>query len=112
MKEAELKEIVEQIDTLSAELLLSLRKGGKAKQLDKNLFTRLTSAMEELERLLSNENHVSKDLVGTLWFIFTSMLAEADHANDPQPILAAAWDVQERLSRIFGPHFPDSSTNA
>ena len=106
------REVVEQIDTLSSELLLSLRKGGRAKQLDKNLFTRLTSAIEELERLLNNETHVSKDLVGKLWFIFTSMLAEADHANNPEPILSAAWDIQERLSRIFGPHFPDSSANA
>jgi len=104
-------EVVEQIDTLSSELLLSLRKGGRAKQLDKNLFARLTSAIDELGRLLSNENHVSKDLVGKLWFIFTSMLAEADHANHPEPILAAAWDVQERLTRIFGPHFPDSPTH-
>lgn len=100
-----MKEIMEQIDTLSADLLLSLHAGGKAKQLDKNLFARLTSAIDELERLLSNETHVSKDLVGTLWFIFTSLLAEADHANNPEPILSAAWDIQERLSRIFGPHF-------
>jgi hypothetical protein len=107
-----MREVIEQIDALSSELLLSLRKGGRAKQLDKNLFARLTSAVDELGRLLNNETQVSKDLVGTLWFIFTSMLAEADHANDPEPILSAAWDIQERLTRIFGPHFPDPPANA
>jgi hypothetical protein len=33
------------------------------------------------------------------------MLAEADHAKNPAPIIAAAWGVQESLRRIFGPHF-------
>jgi hypothetical protein len=41
--------------------------------------------------------------IGKAWFIFTSMLDEADHATAPEPILDSAWQWQERLHRAFGP---------
>lgn len=42
-------------------------------------------------------------LAGKFWDVFCSMLAEADHAREPEPILDAAWRYQEELRRAFGP---------
>jgi hypothetical protein len=39
------------------------------------------------------------------WSIFTTMLAEAEHAHAPEPILDAAWQWEDLLSKAFGPRF-------
>jgi hypothetical protein len=33
------------------------------------------------------------------------MLAEAEHAHAPEPILDAAWQWEDLLSKAFGPRF-------
>lgn len=73
------------------------------KEINNNALHELKSIMEELRLALANEEYVPRPLVGELWFVFTSMLSEADHARNPEPILNEAWDIAERLRRIFGP---------
>lgn len=41
-------------------------------------------------------------LAGKFWYVFCAMLAEADHAREPGPILDAAWRYQEELMGAFG----------
>jgi len=40
-----------------------------------------------------------------VWFIFTTMLAEAEHTRAPEPILDAAWQWEDLLRNAFGPRF-------
>lgn len=73
------------------------------KSIDEQAIAELRSVLDELRAVLGDREQVPREFVGHLWFVFTSMLGEADHAKNPTPILDAAWDIQERLRRIFGP---------
>ncbi len=73
------------------------------KEIDMEAMGELKDILNELRLILGNEEHVPRALVGELWFLFTSMLSEADHAKEPDAILNEAWDIAERLRRIFGP---------
>jgi len=73
------------------------------KEIDPSAMAELKKVLDELSKALGNEEFVPRKLVGDLWFVFTSILGEADHARNPQPIRLAAWDIQEQLRRIFGP---------
>jgi hypothetical protein len=55
--------------------------------------------------VLGSEEVVPRELVGKLWFIFTTLLSEAESAPAPDAILDAAWEYSERLQKIFGPDF-------
>ena len=99
----EIENIINEIDSLLLDLLGPLR---SSKTLNANAIARLTQSLDRLSPLLAEEQLVPKVLVGKLWFIFTSMLSEAEHAKDTrEQIEIAAWDIQERLRRIFGPRF-------
>jgi hypothetical protein len=76
-----------------------------SKRIDTEAMAELKSILDELRAVLSGEENVPRKLTGELWDVFCSMLAEADHAKDPGPILAEAWDIQERLRHIFGPMY-------
>jgi hypothetical protein len=95
--------ITNEIDSLLLDLLGPLR---TSKTINQTVFTKVTQALDRLHPLIERETLVPKVLVGKLWFIFTSMLSEAEHAKDKrEQIEIAAWDIQERLRRLFGPQF-------
>ena len=95
--------ITNEIDSLLLDLLGPLR---TSKTINQTAFTKVTQALDRLQPLIERETLVPKVLVGKLWFIFTSMLAEAEHAKDKrEQIEIAAWDIQERLRRLFSPRF-------
>jgi hypothetical protein len=92
-----------EIDSLILDLMCPLR---MSKTINQVAFTKLTQAMDRLQPLIDQETFVPKVLVGKLWFIFTSMLSEAEHAKDKrEEIEILAWDIEERLRELFGPHF-------
>ena len=93
--------ITGEIDSLLLDLLGPLR---TSKTINQTAFTKVTQAIDRLQPLLDQERLVPKELVGKLWFIFTSMLAEAEHAKERrEQIEIAAWDIQERLRKLFSP---------
>lgn len=95
--------ITNEIDSMLIELLGPLR---TTKTINQTAFTKVAEAIDRLQPLIENEVLVPKVLVGKLWFIFTSMLSEAEHAKDKrEEIEFAAWDIQERLRKLFGPRF-------
>jgi hypothetical protein len=93
------------LDDLTIPLLGPLR---MSKTLDGTVMSDLLQLGDELGAALSDETTVSTALVGKAWFVFTAMLAEADHAQNPEPILDAAWQWQEKLRQAFGPRFDRS----
>jgi hypothetical protein len=74
-----------------------------SKTVDRAAMGELHIVLDELAHALRDEDDVPKKLTGELWYVFTSMLAEAGHAADPELITSAAWEVQEKLELIFGP---------
>ena len=97
-----LDDLNQKLDRIITELLPPIR---AEKRVPTDAFNDLLELLDQFEKHLAKEEVVPKVLVGTLWFIFTSVLAEADHAKEPGPILNAAWTLQEKLRVIFGPRF-------
>ena len=97
--------VAKEIDLVVLDVLGPLR---TSKTVNEAAHARLGVAVDRLGVLLESESLVPKKVVGSLWFIFTSMLTEAEQARDPkqrEKIEMTAWDFAERLRRIFGPKF-------
>ncbi|NOZ12426.1 MAG: hypothetical protein GXO69_02115 [Acidobacteria bacterium] len=98
-----IEQITAEIDSLMLDLLGPLR---ASKTINQAAFTKLKEKMDNLLPLMETQQQVPKELVGKLWFIFTSMLSEAEHAKtNREEIEILAWDIQERLRCLFGPKF-------
>lgn len=102
MSHVPLADFEKRLDVLTTALLVPLR---TSKVIDYAAMNGVMQLLTDLEAALASEQSVPKTLVGKLYFVFSSMLAEAGHAKSPAPIVAAAWDIEERLTRIFGPRF-------
>ncbi|HEX8255749.1 MAG TPA: hypothetical protein VF846_21600 [Thermoanaerobaculia bacterium] len=100
MKIEQIGQLKSRFDRIVIDVLGPLR---STKQINREAVDALTALLDELRLLLADEEYVPRTFVGELWFVFTAMLSEADHAKDPEPILIDAWTVAERLRRIFGP---------
>jgi len=95
-----LTEIRERFDRVVLDLLGPIR---MQKRVDSDALATMLGILSDLAEVMQDEDQVPRKLVGDLWYVFTAMLAEADHAKDPPQILAAAWEIQEQLQQIFGP---------
>jgi len=97
--------LAERLDAVVIRLLLPLR---LSKTIDESALSELHGIIDELKPILTSQESVPRLLTGQLWFIFCSMLAEAEHAPDAktqEAIELAAWTFQEKLRRIYGPYF-------
>lgn len=90
------------LDQATTALLPELR---ATKRVNAAAMIEVLEVADALEGVLSDQETVSRSLAGKLWFVFTAMLNEAEHAAAPDPILDAAWNYQDRLRKIFGPSF-------
>lgn len=99
---SQLDELEARLDRATTALLPALR---TTKQVESLALVELLEVADGFAAALDGCDVVPRALVGKLWFVFTAMLTEADHAREPEPILDAAWNFQERLRRTFGPVF-------
>jgi len=102
MSETRIREITSEIDQLALQILGPLR---SSKKLDVASFERLKELIVELTPLLKDQDSVPRILTGNLWFIFTSILTEAEYAKNRQELELAAWGLQDKLRRLLGPVF-------
>ena len=93
-------ELEARLDKATTALLPGLR---TTKRLDALALAEVLDVADEFASALASREDIPRALVGKLWFVFTAILTEADHASEPEPLLDAAWDYQERLRKIFGP---------
>jgi hypothetical protein len=100
--DATLEQLEQRLSNAATRLLPYLR---TSKLVDSTAMTDLLGTADLIRAKLNGDDLISRRLTGTLWYIFTSMLTEAEHARSPEPILDAAWSYEERLRRIFGPTF-------
>jgi hypothetical protein len=97
-----INEIADVIDALALEILGPLR---SSKTINKVALQKLDAFIEELAPLLKDQESVPRVLTGHLWFIFTSMLTEAEYAKNRHEIDMVAWGLQDKLRKIYGPLF-------
>jgi hypothetical protein len=94
-------DLTEELRRLSLDILLPIRTT-RDKKVAPDVAKRLIVLGDRFVEALSNQQSVPKALVGQLYFPFRHLLMEADHANDPEPLVNLAWNYEERLDRIFG----------
>lgn len=99
---SDLAAIETRLDDVTTALLPPLR---ASKTLSPGVVDELMVIGRDFAEAVASESVVSRTLVGKTWFVFTAMLAEADHTATPEPILTVAWQWQEWLRRAFGPTF-------
>ena len=97
-----LEQLEERLGEAATRLLPYLR---ASKLIDSTAMADLLETADLIRAKLNEDDLVPRRLTGTLWFIFTSMLTEAEHTRSPEPILNAAWNYEDRLRKIFGPQF-------
>lgn len=102
MNTLKITEIEQTVDKLLLDVLGPLR---ASKTINREAIQQLNIAIDELIPLLSNQANVPRILTGTLWYIFTSMLTEAEYAENRQEIENTAWGLQDKLRKIYGPIF-------
>lgn len=90
------------VDRLTTQLLVPLRSEKRIASGELDALCEIVASARE-EGLFAGL--LEARLAGKLWLVFCAMLAEADHARDPDPILDAAWRYQEELRRAFGPTY-------
>ncbi len=99
---SQIDDIEARLDTLTTTILVPLR---ASKHIDHQALSRLNDLVEDLIAQIGDAPTISRRLTGKLWFIFTQMLAEADHTHAPDEILRSAWNYQDQLEKLFGPWY-------
>jgi len=100
-----LAELEDELGNLATRILPPMR---ATKYVDREAFAQLNELVGAIARELADADLIPRRLTGTLWFIFTQALAEADHTRSPEEILRYAWDYQDKLQQLFGPWFSSS----
>lgn len=98
MKEKRLLEIEEIISELTVDLLVPIRTD---KTVNKEAFDKLYLLLDELKILIKGENKINRRLVGLLFFIYTNVLAESEHAHYSSSVFIESARLEEYLSVIF-----------
>lgn len=99
---SQIDELEARLDALTTAILPPLR---ASKHIDHQALNALDRLMADLISEVGDSPVIPRRLAGKLWFIFTQMLAEADHTQSPEEILRTAWSYQEQLEKLFGPWY-------
>jgi hypothetical protein len=99
---SQIEELEARLDTLAVAILVPMR---TSKHVDPQALDSLNNLVKDLISEVGDAPVLPRRLTGKLWFIFTQMLTEADHARSPEEIMRSAWSYQEQLEKLFGPWF-------
>lgn len=91
-------EIEENINKLSVDLLIPIR---TSKTVDKKVFDELYLLLDELKVLIKGELIIRRKLAGMLFFLYTSISAEAEHAHYSSPLFMEVGRLEGYLSNIL-----------
>lgn len=97
-----LSDIERRLDALTVPLLGPLRAN---KTIEPHAASELRLLGRSLAETAAQAESIPRLLVGKSWYVFTAMLAEADHSPSPDPIREIAWEWAEFLRMAYGPTF-------
>jgi hypothetical protein len=86
---------------LDEAMLRLLRPLRMSKTVDSVAASDILVFVAELEAALGESSQVPRKLVGKMWLLHILVLAEADHARDPDPILDFAAEYAELVRRVL-----------
>ncbi|MBQ7888385.1 MAG: hypothetical protein IJ356_01350 [Erysipelotrichaceae bacterium] len=86
------------IDELVQDLLLPAR---AEKKIDKQAFEKFYRILQELEKEFKGKEFISKKIVGLLFFIYSSLYAEAEHCSYKDDLFIAVVELEDMLNRIL-----------
>lgn len=97
-----MSECERRLDDVTISLLGPLR---TSKSIEPSAASELMRIGRSLAEVGPRADLIPRSLVGKSLYVLTAMLAEADHAQSPAPILDIAWAWAECLRRAYGPTF-------
>lgn len=81
--------------------ILDLRMGGQDKKIDKNLYDGVISHIRRFKSENASRPEILKADAGILFYLFESLLSEALHAKEPEPLNECAWAVSEEIRLVL-----------
>lgn len=94
----ETEKIYAYIDEMIIDLLVPAR---TQKKINQEVFNRFYLLLEEVEKEVKNEEYISRKIAGMLFFIYTSLSAEAKYCEYDDELFIAAAKVEDILERIL-----------
>lgn len=94
----ETEKIYTYIDEMIQDLLIPAR---TEKKINHEVFNRFYLLLEELEKKFKNEEYISRKIAGMLFFIYTSLSAEAAYCNYDDELFIAVAKVEDMLDKIL-----------
>lgn len=91
-------EIEQSINNLTVDLLVPIR---NSKTVNREAFDKLYLILDELKALIKGELMISRRLAGLLFFIYTSISGEAEHAHYSSPVFIEVARLEDYLSKIL-----------
>lgn len=93
-----IEEITKLINDLTIDLLVPIR---TSKLVNKEAFSKFYELLDEVKKLVKGKEVINRKLAGLLFFIYTTISAEAEHANYSSPIFLEVSKTEEYLSEIL-----------
>lgn len=98
-------DLIDELEKQSASLVLRARMD---KTVDDAALQKVLTLIPSIQAQFGESNLVPFKAVGHALFAFTGLLSEAMHARNETSrdlLVAAAWQVEEQLVRVFGPSY-------
>jgi hypothetical protein len=93
-----MREIEDIINELAVDLLVPIR---ASKIVNKEAFDQLYLLLDEVKISIKGEKLISRKLAGMLFFIYTAVSAEAEHAHYTNAVLIEAGKLEGYLNKIL-----------
>lgn len=91
-------EIENRINEISTDILVPARTEKKA---NSQAFTELYELLDEVKVLVKGADEISRKLAGLLFFIYTSISAEAKHTDYTNPLFIESGRLEDYLDKIL-----------
>lgn len=93
-----MEEIYMKINEIIQDLLIPAR---TEKRIDTEVFNRFYNILVELESKVRGKQYIPRKIVGILYFIYTSLSAEAMYCNYQDELFIAVAHLEDMLDKIF-----------
>lgn len=93
-----MEDIYSSIDELVQDLLIPAR---MEKKVNREVFDKFYGILLELENEMKGKEYISRKIAGLLYFISTSMSAEAEYCRYDDELFIAAAKLEDMLDRIL-----------
>ncbi|ETT58925.1 hypothetical protein C173_29681 [Paenibacillus sp. FSL R7-277] len=101
------EEIIASLEAISIKIVVPLRK----KVINKTAFSELFGLMSELQKLLTNEKWIQKELVEILFHIYTQLDVQAGYVKEEKvknEFTAYLTKMRSKMREIFGKRVQDT----